>query len=59
MDQRDHIIDQKGQNMYENRQKNRVFGLKNLTKNHPAKKPLSEMGGTPPSLNGQNPLSSF
>ena len=28
MDQKDHIIDQKGQKMYENRQKNRVFGLK-------------------------------
>ena len=27
-----------------------------LTENHPAQKPLAEMGGT---LNGQNPLSSF
>ena len=29
-----------------------------LTENHPAPKPLAEMGGTPP-LNGKNPLSSF
>ena len=29
-----------------------------LTENHPAQKPLAEMGGTPP-LNGKNPLSSF
>ena len=30
-----------------------------LTENHPAQKPLAERGGTPPPLNGQNPLSSF
>ena len=30
MDPEDHIIDQKGQKMYENRQKNRVFRLKKL-----------------------------
>ena len=29
-----------------------------LTKNHPAQKPLAEMG-VPPPLNGKNPLSSF
>ena len=29
-----------------------------LTENHPAQKPLAEMGGTPP-LNRKNPLSSF
>jgi len=29
------------------------------TENHPAQKPLAERGGTPPPLNGQNPLSSF
>ena len=29
-----------------------------LTENHPAQKPLAEMGGTPP-LNGKNPLISF
>ena len=28
-----------------------------LTENHPAQKPLAEMGGTPPPLNGKNPLS--
>ena len=30
-----------------------------LTENHPAQKPLAERGGTPPPLNGQNPLCSF
>ena len=30
-----------------------------LTENHPAQKPLAEMGGTPPPFNGKNPLSSF
>ena len=30
-----------------------------LTDNHPAQKHLAERGGTPPPLNGQNPLSSF
>ena len=30
-----------------------------LTENHPAQKPLAEMGGTPPPLNGKNPLSTF
>ena len=29
-----------------------------LTENHPAQKPLAEMGGTPP-LNGKNPLTSL
>ena len=29
-----------------------------LTENHPAQKPLAEMG-VPPPLNGKNPLSSF
>ena len=60
MDQKDHIIDQKGLKMYENRQKI-VFGLKKLlfsgfggypppplTENHLAQKPLAERGGTPP-----------
>ena len=30
-----------------------------LTENHPAQKPLAEMGGTPPPLNGKNPLKRF
>ena len=30
-----------------------------LTENHLAQKPLAEKGGTPPLLNGKNPLSSF
>ena len=30
-----------------------------LTENHPAQKPLAERGGTPPPLNGQNPLKRF
>ena len=31
-----------------------------LTENHPAQKPLAEMGGPPaPPLNGKNPLCSF
>ena len=76
MDQKGHIIDQKGLKMYENRQKMEFSDLKYLlfsgiflsgiggypppplTENHPAQKPLAEMGGTPP-LNGKNPLSSF
>ena len=58
MDQKDHIIDQKGQKMYENRQKiekNLLFsgiflsGIGGcppppLTENHPAQKPLAQMG---------------
>ena len=69
MDQKDHIIDQKGLQMYEKRQKMGFSDLKYLlfngiflsgiggypppplTENHPAQKPLAEMGGTPrPSL---------
>ena len=77
MDQKDHIIDQKGLQMYEKRQKMGFSDLKYLlfngiflsgiggypppplTDNHPAQKLLAERGGTPPPLNGQNPLSSF
>ena len=68
MGQKDHIIDQKGLNMYEKRQKIEFLELKNLlfsgiflsgiwgypppplTENHPAQKPLTEMGGTSPPL---------
>ena len=69
MDQKGHIIDQKGLKMYEKRQKMEFSDLKYLlfsriflsgiggtppplTENHPAQKPLAEMGGTPP-LNGK------
>ena len=34
------------------------YPLPPLTENHPAQKPLAEMGCTPP-LNGKNPLNSF
>ena len=44
MDQKDHIIDQKGQKSYENRQK-RVFGLKKTC--FLAEFSLAELGGTP------------
>ena len=30
-----------------------------LTENHSAPKPLAELGGTSPPINGKNPLSSF
>ena len=61
MDQNGHITDQKGLKMYEKRQKMEFTDLKillfcgiwgypppPLTENHPAQKPLAEMGGTPP-----------
>ena len=35
------------------------YPLPPLTENHPAQKPLAEIGGTHPPLNGKNPLSSF
>ena len=60
MDQKGHIIDQKGLKMYEKRQKIEFSDLKNLLssgiggypspplmENHPAQKTLAEMGGTP------------
>ena len=63
MDQKGHIVDQKGLKMYE-KAKNRVFGpkipvffssiggypnpLPPLTKNPSAQKPLSELGVPPP-----------
>ena len=67
MDQKGHMIDQKGLKMYEKKQKMEFSDLKYLlfrgifpsgiggypppplTKNHPAQKPLAEMGGYPPS----------
>ena len=36
-----------------------VTPLPPLTKNHPAQKPLAEMGGTPTPFSGKNPLNSF
>ena len=64
MDQKDHIIDEKGLKMYEEGQKfldlkylffSRIFlsGIWGypplpLTKNRSAQKPLEEIGGTPP-----------
>ena len=62
MDQKGHIIDQKGLKMYE-KDKKWSFAcflaefslaelggtpLPPLTENHPAQKPLAERGGTPP-----------
>ena len=70
MDQKGHLIDQKGLKMYEKRQKIEFSDQKNLflaelgvppsplTEIHPAQKPLTERGGTPP-LNGKNPLKRF
>ena len=61
MDQKGHMIDQKGLKMYEKRQKKEFSDLKYLlfsgtgghpppplTENHPAQKPLAEMGVPPP-----------
>ena len=77
MDQKGHIIDQKGQKYIKKRQNIEFLDLKNLLfsgiflsgiggypppplmENHPAQKPLAEMGGNPPPLNRKNPLSSF
>ena len=71
MDQKGHVIDQKGLKMYEKRTKIGFLALKTcfsaelggtplppLTENHSAQKPLAlaEIGGTP-SL--KNPLGSF
>ena len=75
MDPKDHIIDQKGLNMYENKQKMEFSDWKTCFL---AEFSLAELGGTPPPLtenhcaqkslaerggtpplNGQNPLSSF
>ena len=63
MDQKDHMIDQKGLKMYEYKQKAKnccfsgifLSGIGGyppppLMENHPAQKPLAEMGGTPPPL---------
>ena len=65
MGQKGHIMNQKGVKMHEKRQKIEFLNLKYqlfsgiggyppppLTENHPAQKPLAEMGGTPP-LNGK------
>ena len=70
MDQKGHITDQKRQKMEFSDLKYLLFsgifpsGIGGyppppLTENHPAQKPLAERGGTPPPLNGKNPLSSF
>ena len=72
MGQKDYIMVQKGLKMHEKRQKIEFLDLKNLlfsgiggypppplTENHLAQKPLAELGGTPPPLNGQNPLKRF
>ena len=54
MGHKGHIIDQKGLKKYEKRLKYLFFsGIGGyppspLTENHPAQKPLAEMGGTPP-----------
>ena len=59
MDQKGHTIEQKGQNLlFSGIFLSGIGGYSPppLTENHPAQKPLAEMGGT---LNGQNPLSSF
>ena len=57
MDQKDHIRDQKGQKMYENRQK---IEFRTKKACFLAEFPLAEMGGIPPPpLNEKNLLSSF
>ena len=57
MDQKGHIIDQKGLKMYEKKkQKMEVLDLKYLLFSRIF---LSGIGGYPPPLNGQNPPSSF
>ena len=61
MDQKGHKIDQKALKMYVKRQKMQFGDIKyllfsgiggypppSLTENHPAQKPLAEMGVTPP-----------
>ena len=63
MGQKGHIMDQKGLKMHEKRQKVEFLDLRNLLisamgggvppplkENHPAQKPLAEMGGYPPSM---------
>ena len=71
MGQKGHIMDQKGLKKHEKRQQIEFSNLKYLffsgiggypppplPENHPAQKPLAEMGGTPPH-NGKKPLSGF